>query len=92
MGKLQPFPLGISKFNKTCGIGKRTHQDTIGKNLRLRGIKISELHHPLGISKFNKTCGIRKRTHQDTRGKNLRLRGIEILELHQVEIVSFKLV
>ena len=44
MRKLQPFPIGIPKFNETYRVKNKTHQDTKGKNNRLRGSKILELH------------------------------------------------
>ena len=44
MGTSPPFPLAISEFEKTCGIGKMKHQDTIGISVRIRREEISELH------------------------------------------------
>lgn len=44
VGRLPPFPIGISKFNETYGIGKKTHHATTYPIFRLKGFKISDLH------------------------------------------------
>jgi len=36
---------GTSKFGQTCGIAKKTYQNTTCRNFRLRRDEISEIHY-----------------------------------------------
>ena len=40
VGKLSPFPLGISEFDETCIFEKRKSKVTTGRIFRLRGSNI----------------------------------------------------
>lgn len=48
MGKLMPLPLGISEFDKTYGIEKKTHRATKIQIFIPRGVKNIELHEVEG--------------------------------------------
>jgi len=43
LGKLLEVPLGISYLDQTYGIAKKTYQNTIGKEIRLKGAESLEL-------------------------------------------------